>query len=524
MININGKTKLLGVIGDPIEHTLSPVIHNTLSELLGINAVYMPIHVRKAENVPGASDRNDIDNANKANKASDSEPMCTNIENAIKGAASMSFSGLNITVPYKTDVINSLVDIDDTARKIGAVNTLVPVEGGFKGYNTDMPGLYRALSKQGVNLENKEAVVIGAGGAARAVCMMLVTFGAAKVYLVNRSIEKAEEVAKLSDKIIPLKLSDYKTIPDGKYIMLQCTSLGLKEGDGLVINDDDFYKMAEFGYDLIYNPPETPFIKKMKQLNVPYDNGLSMLLYQAVIAYEYWFDLSVSEEVVEEVRKKLSCAVYGNSCINDISNVTYDIENNNFKSSEDLKNKINNLKDNQDVIAVKKNIVLTGYMGSGKSTVGKRLAEKLGMSFIDTDEEIVRREGRSINEIFSDVGEEGFRKIETEVLSSLAKENATNTEGTVFATGGGIVTRKENMSLLKELGKVFYLKADEETTFNRVKDDSSRPLLSSESLEELRLKIRNMLRERKGYYELTADIIINTSGRTVEDIVEEIAK
>ena len=486
MININGKTKLLGVIGDPIEHTLSPVIHNTLSELLGINAVYMPIHVRKAENVPGASDRNDIDNAN---KASDSEPMCTNIENAIKGAASMSFSGLNITVPYKTDVINSLVDIDDTARKIGAVNTLVPVEGGFKGYNTDMPGLYRALSKQGVNLENKEAVVIGAGGAARAVCMMLVTFGAAKVYLVNRSIEKAEEVAKLSDKIIPLKLSDYKTIPDGKYIMLQCTSLGLKEGDGLVINDDDFYKMTEFGYDLIYNPPETPFIKKMKQLNVPYDNGLSMLLYQAVIAYEYWFDLSVSEEVVEEVRKKLSCAVYG-----DLS------------------------------IAVKKNIVLTGYMGSGKSTVGKRLAEKLGMSFIDTDEEIVRREGRSINEIFSDVGEEGFRKIETEVLSSLAKENAINTEGTVFATGGGIVTRKENMSLLKELGKVFYLKADEETTFNRVKDDSSRPLLSSESLEELRLKIRNMLRERKGYYELTADIIINTSGRTVEDIVEEIAK
>ena len=85
MININGKTKLLGVIGDPIEHTLSPVIHNTLSELLGINAVYMPIHVRKAENVPGASDRNDIDNANKANKASDSEPMCTNIENAISG-------------------------------------------------------------------------------------------------------------------------------------------------------------------------------------------------------------------------------------------------------------------------------------------------------------------------------------------------------------------------------------------------------------------------------------------------------
>ena len=114
MNKIDGKTKILGVIGNPIQHTLSPVIHNTLCELMGINAVYVPIHVE-----------NDI-------------------EVAVNGLYASSVSGLNITVPYKQDVMKALKGIDPLAEKIGAVNTLVPDDGGYKGYNTDMPGLYRA--------------------------------------------------------------------------------------------------------------------------------------------------------------------------------------------------------------------------------------------------------------------------------------------------------------------------------------------------------------------------------------------
>ena len=456
MNKIDGKTKILGVIGNPIQHTLSPVIHNTLCELMGINAVYVPIHVE-----------NDI-------------------EVAVNGLYASSVSGLNITVPYKQDVMKALKGIDPLAEKIGAVNTLVPDDGGYKGYNTDMPGLYRALCRQGVDPDGKEAIVIGAGGASRAVCMMLVTYGTSKIYLINRSFDKAEKIAELSSKIIPVRLSDCNSIPEGSYLMFQCTSLGLKEEDGLLIDDDSFYEKAEFGYDLIYNPPETPFIKKLKQNGVPCDNGLSMLLYQAVIAFEYWFDLTVPENIVEKVWNKLKKEIYG----------------------------------------TRPNIVLTGYMGSGKTTVGKKLAERLGMTFIDTDEEIVKREGRTINEIFEAEGEPGFRKIETEVLKSLSDESADMSmisgAGQVISTGGGIVLKKENMPLLKELGKVFYLRADEAVTFNRVKNDSSRPLLKSEDSEELKNRISNMIKERKGYYELTSDIIIETGDKNVDEVVNEI--
>ncbi len=153
MIEINGKTNILGVIGDPIEHTLSPVIHNTLCELIGINAAYLPVHV-----VSGTSDAGE-----------------SNISVAVKGLYASGVKGLNVTVPYKQDVMESLVEIDDLAKKIGAVNTLVLSKSGkgYKGYNTDMPGLRRALETKGVELSGEKAVIIGAGGAARAVCLML---------------------------------------------------------------------------------------------------------------------------------------------------------------------------------------------------------------------------------------------------------------------------------------------------------------------------------------------------------------
>ncbi|MCR5105208.1 MAG: shikimate dehydrogenase [Eubacterium sp.] len=455
MENINGKTKILGVIGNPIEHTLSPVIHNTLCDIKGINAVYVPIHVEQ------------------------------DIEAAVKGLYASGFSGLNITVPYKQEVMGALVGIDALAEKIGAVNTLVPDKGGFKGYNTDMPGLKRALESKNVTLDGKKAIVIGAGGAARAVCVMLEEYGASKVYLVNRSIDKAEAIASELSVVQALALADYKKIPKDKYLMFQCTSVGLKPDDGLVIDDDDFYRMSDYGYDLIYNPAQTPFIKKLNDLRIRNDNGLSMLLYQGIIAFEYWFDVKVSEEEAERVLTKLRESLYG------------------------------------------KNIVLTGYMGCGKSSVGKKLAEKLGMTFVDTDEEIVKREGKSINEIFAESGENGFRQIETEVLKDLSyfgnRENSMpNGSGMVIATGGGIVLKKENMPLLKNAGKVFYLRADAETTFERVKQDSSRPLLSANDEDELKNKISSMLIARKGYYEIISDEIIDTEDKNIEEVADVI--
>ncbi|MCR5633139.1 MAG: shikimate dehydrogenase [Eubacterium sp.] len=448
-MNIDGKTKIIGVIGNPIEHTLSPVIHNTLCGLMGINAVYVPVHVE------------------------------SDIDVAVKGLSASGVYGLNVTVPYKQDVMKSLVSVDEEAAEIGAVNTLVRSAGGYKGYNTDMPGLKRAIESRHVKLEGKKAIIIGAGGAARAVCLMLIKSGVKAVYILNRSFEKAEDIVASLGKDYPsvelkaLSLSKYKDIPEDRYIMFQCTSIGLKEGDGLLIDDDEFYSMAEYGYDLIYNPAVTPFITKLNSLGVKNDNGLIMLLYQGIIAFEMWFGVRVTHEMADTVYAELSKKLYGD------------------------------------------NIVLVGYMGSGKTSVGNALAKDRNMDFIDLDEYIVEKEGRSINDIFTYESEEYFRNLESRVIADLS-----NLSNTVISTGGGAVLRKENRDNLGKLGHVVYLKADVDTIVERVKGDDSRPLLQSESEEELRKRVSMMLDSRNPYYELFADQVIYTDRLTPSEIAE----
>ena len=167
MLNdINGYTRTCGLIGNPVEHTLSPVIHNTLSMVLGENLAYVPFHVENGR-----------------------------LEDAVKGAFALNLLGLNVTVPYKSDVIPYLTDIDPLAENIGAVNTLVRTETGYKGYNTDMPGLYRAMCEDGVKVKGEKVLILGAGGVARAVAMLLLDKGAREAILLNRTVQKAQEVA-----------------------------------------------------------------------------------------------------------------------------------------------------------------------------------------------------------------------------------------------------------------------------------------------------------------------------------------
>ena len=133
MREINGKTRTSGLIGNPVEHTMSPMIHNFLAEEMGIDMAYVPFHVEKGQ-----------------------------LDAAVKGAYGLNILGCNVTVPYKSDVMESLVALDDIAEKIGAVNTLVRVEGGYKGYNTDITGLLRALKSEGISLQDEEVIILGA--------------------------------------------------------------------------------------------------------------------------------------------------------------------------------------------------------------------------------------------------------------------------------------------------------------------------------------------------------------------------
>lgn len=277
-MKIDGRTRTCGLIGNPVEHTMSPVIHNTLAKELNLNMVYVPFLVE------------------------------TGLAEAVKGAYALNLLGMNVTVPYKSEVIKSLAECDELAEKIGAVNTLVRVDGGYKGYNTDMSGLYRAMSSYGIVIENQSVIILGAGGAARAVAFLCVYHGAKKVYLLNRSINKArdiaEEIAKVMDRdcIIPMALNDFSQLPKEKMLCIQATSVGLSPRDEeAVIEDKEFYTRIHTGYDLIYRPANTKFMQLVKEQGGKAYHGLKMLLYQGIEAFELWNQVKVSEELVDKV-------------------------------------------------------------------------------------------------------------------------------------------------------------------------------------------------------------------------------
>lgn len=274
MNQINGYTRVCGLFGNPVEHTMSPFIHNFIAEQTNINLAYVPFRIYDGY-----------------------------LEDAVKGAYALNLLGVNVTVPYKTDVIKSLVDIDELAKAIGAVNTLVRVEGGYKGYNTDMPGLHRAMLSDGVKIEGESIVIIGAGGVARAVAMLMAR-EAKEIIILNRTIAKAEAIAEevnayVGRKVVTVhSLNDFEDLKGKKYLAIQATNVGMfPKIDEAAIEDADFYNMIHTGYDLIFNPLDTKFMKLTKNAGGRAFNGLKMLLYQGIIAYELWTETSISESV-----------------------------------------------------------------------------------------------------------------------------------------------------------------------------------------------------------------------------------
>lgn len=282
-MEINGSTRTCGLIGNPVEHTLSPVIHNTLAERFGHNLVYVPFPVETGR-----------------------------IGEAVAGASALQLLGLNVTVPYKGEVIPCLREVDSLAASIGAVNTLVAVPGGYKGYNTDMEGLYRAMMTEHIRIADEEIILLGAGGAARAVAYLCAVKGAKRVYLLNRTLDKAQKVAEEVNRsvnrqvILPMALVDFDNLPERKFLAIQGTSVGLAPRvEDVVIDDEKFYERVHTGFDLIYSPWETRFMKLVKANGGQAYNGLKMLLYQGIIAYELWNGVEVSEEDADVVYGKL---------------------------------------------------------------------------------------------------------------------------------------------------------------------------------------------------------------------------
>lgn len=285
-MEINGKTKLMGLIGNPVEHTMSPVIHNTIAAHMNENMAYLPF------------------------------PVKDNLNTAVKGAYALGVQGMNVTVPYKSDVMSSLISMDEQAAVIGAVNTLVRCDGGYKGYNTDLPGLYRAMKSDGIELKDAKVVILGAGGAARSAAFLCAFHKAKEVYILNRTVEKAvlvaEEVKEKTGftEVKVMSLADYDKLSGDGYLCIQATKVGLYPNvEDTPVNEPDFYKKLTALYDLIYTPWETKCMKLAKENGAAAYNGLKMLLYQGVAAYEMWNQTTVPEEIItlayEELLKKV---------------------------------------------------------------------------------------------------------------------------------------------------------------------------------------------------------------------------
>ncbi|MDF2819642.1 MAG: shikimate dehydrogenase [Clostridiales bacterium] len=445
-MKVNGKTKLYGVIGNPIEHTLSPMIQNNLANQKCIDSIYVPFLVKE-----------------------------NNLKQAIEGAYSLNVQGLNVTVPYKEKIIEYLVAIDKEANIVGAVNTLVRVEGGYKGYNTDITGLSMALRKQNVCLKDRNVIILGAGGAARAAAVVCMKEGVKCLYILNRTLEKAKKLAEMinvsykTDIAKGLILEDYNQLTD-RYIVFQTTTVGLHSKElPVLIDDDNFYKKIMIGIDIIYEPPITGFIDRAKKAGARVYNGLDMLFYQAVHAFELWNNIKIDNITPQMI----------------FNNVNYN------------------------------NIILVGFMGSGKSTVGRELSSKLQFDFHDTDKIIESMEQMSVADIFEEQGEEAFRNMETELATKLKQ----NFDRSVIATGGGIVMRSENVQSLKEAGKIVYLKVSKDNVIERLERDKKRPLLQVNDREQ---RIIELLEKRNPIYTNMADHIIDTDNKTVDEIVKEI--
>ncbi len=276
---ITAKTKICGLIGDPVEHSVSPAMHNAAFREKGLDFVYLPFRVKKEQ-----------------------------LRQAIDGVRVLNIVGLNITIPHKVNVIPYLDELDPLAEKIGAVNTIVNSNGSLKGYNTDASGFLKALTGRGIEPRGKKVVILGAGGASKAVSFSLAERGADLVIL-NRELEFdwAVELAghlsrSFSIEVRALKLNEpnLKKALAGADILVNTTSVGMSPRRDESPVPKRLLKPGLTVFDIVYNPLKTRLLREAEASGAEVIPGLDMLAWQGALAFEMWTGVAAPFEMMRE--------------------------------------------------------------------------------------------------------------------------------------------------------------------------------------------------------------------------------
>ncbi|MCI8520934.1 MAG: shikimate dehydrogenase [Clostridia bacterium] len=282
MTKIDGHTQHLGIIGYPIEHTFSPAMHNFISEAVHNNFIYSAYLIPPEQ-----------------------------LENAINAVRALDIKGINVTAPHKVEVMQYLDEVTDTAHELGSVNTVVNRGGKLYGYNTDADGFCMMLEKNDIAIKGSNILIIGAGGVTRPTVIRLIDNGASAITVLNRTKEKADSLADDIMKVKGFKINTTVNSFDFD-IVINTTSAGMEPQENALptdsiseISDLSFINENTAVVDMIYNPSETRFLKESRERGAKTLNGLGMLIYQGVIAYELFTDTKLPSNIGELIQREV---------------------------------------------------------------------------------------------------------------------------------------------------------------------------------------------------------------------------
>jgi shikimate dehydrogenase len=275
--NISGKTAVCGIIGDPVEHTVSPAMHNAAFQHLGLDFVYVPFRVRKED-----------------------------LGQAIRGVKALNIRGLNVTIPHKIAVMPFLDWIDAVPEKIGGVNTIINRDGELLGYNTDASGFRHALQAEKIKPEGEKVVILGAGGAAHAIAFILADKGA-NLTVINRNLGRAQDLADLISttfsrdvKALESGRDNLKTALEGADILVNTTSVGMSPRSEATPLPADLLRPDLVIFDIIYNPLQTRLLTEAEKKGARVIGGIEMLVWQGAAAFELWTGQAAPVDIMRQ--------------------------------------------------------------------------------------------------------------------------------------------------------------------------------------------------------------------------------